>query len=226
LTVSLEFSEAWSSTYPQAAIGLLAMGNVRNSAPSPILQARLQSVEAEVRGRHAGQSRRDLETLPALRAYIEHYRRFSKSYHVLLQLESVAFRGRPLAAGESLVGAMFAAEIDTYLLTAGHDLDRLGPPLIADVTEAGEQYVGLGGRMIEVKSGDMSIRDQNGIISSVLYGPDERTRLTPETHSVLFTTYAPGGISHSDVERHLREIDALVRVDSPEATTLLLRIAR
>lgn len=147
------------------------MTSVRNPAPGADLRARLQSVEARVHARYTGQSRRDLETLAGLRPYIEHYRRFGKTYHVLLQLESVAFRGRPLAASELLVSAMFAAEIDTLLLNAGHDLDAFHPPLIADVTQLGERYIGIGGKTIEVKPGDMSIRDREGILSTVLYGP-------------------------------------------------------
>ena len=218
----LEFSEAWKAAYPGAAVGLLEMTSVRNPAPGEGLQASLRSVAATVRERHAGRSRPDLEDLSAVRPYIEHYRRFGKTYHVLLQLESVAFRGRPLAANQSLVGAMFAAEIDNLLLTAGHDLGAVRPPLVADVTRPGEQYVGIGGKTIEVKPGDLSIRDGAGILSTVIYGPDHRTRLHPETGSVLFTTYAPAGISEAELEGHLRGIEALVLAESPSATTTLI----
>ena len=114
---------------------------------------------------------------------------------------------------------MFAAEIESSLLTAGHDLDAVEPPLTADVTRAGERYIGIGERPIEVKPGDMSIRDAKGILSTVLYGPDQRTRLRPETRSVLFTVYAPGGIPDADVDRHLRRIESLVRAQSPSAGT-------
>lgn len=221
VTVSLDFADAWMAAFPDAAIGLLVMTAVENAPPGAALQTRLRSIEAAVRARHAGQSRRDLESLPTLRPYFEHYRRFGKTYHVLLQLESVAYRGRAIAASDSLVSAMFAAEMDDMLLTAGHDLDALRMPLTADVTRSGERYVGIGGRTIEVKAGDMSIRDGEGIVSSVIYGPDERTRLLPGTRSVLFTTYAPAGISDSDVERHLRAIEALILAESAMASSQL-----
>jgi DNA/RNA-binding domain of Phe-tRNA-synthetase-like protein len=117
---------------------------------------------------------------------------------------------------------MFAAEIDTHLLTAGHDLAKLEQPLIADVTRQDERYVGIGGKPIEVKAGDLSIRDSQGIVSTVLYGPDQRTRLVAETESVLFTTYAPTGVSDSTVEQHLRGIEKLVRCAFPMARTEVL----
>ena len=202
------------------------MTSVQNTPPSPELMVQLQSMESEVRVRHAGRSRRDLENLPTLRPYIKHYRLFGKTYHVLLQLESVAFRGRSLAASESLVNAMFAAEIDSLLLTAGHDLDAVEPPLTADVTRGGERYIGIGERPIEVKAQDMSIRDAKGILSTVIYGPDQRTRLRPESRSVLFTVYAPGEIPDADVDRHLRRIESLVRGQSPSAGTANIGIRR
>jgi DNA/RNA-binding domain of Phe-tRNA-synthetase-like protein len=70
----------------------------------------------------------------------------------------------------------------------------------------------------------MLIRDQVGIISAVVYGPDQRTRLGPQTRRVLFTTYAPDGIAPDSVTRHLEQLAGLVGLVAPCATTRLLRI--
>lgn len=223
---SLEFTDAWRLAYPGTAVGLLAMTSVRNASPDDGLQVRLRSIEGAVRDRHEGRSRADLERQPAMRPYVEHYRRFGKTYHVLLQLESVAFRGRPLEAEQSLVSAMFAAEIDDLLLTAGHDLAIVRQPLVADVTRRDERYIGISGKDIAVKPGDLSIRDAESILSTVIYGPDHRTRLRGETSSVLFTTYALPGISDADLERHLRGIEVLVRAGCPTADTELIATCR
>jgi len=224
--ITLEFTDAWRSSYPDTAVGLLAMMSVRNASPDDGLRERLRSIEAAVRARHAGRSRADLERQPAMRPYVEHYRRFGKTYHVLLQLESVAFRGRPLVAEQSLVSAMFAAEIDDLLLTAGHDLAIVRPPLVADVTRWDGRYVGITGKDVDVRSGDLSIRDDEDILSTIIYGPDYRTRLQKETSSVLFTTYSLPGISDADVESHLRGIEVLVRARCPTADTELIAICR
>lgn len=56
MTMSLELSKAWGRAYPGAAIGILVMTDVRNSAPGPALQARVRSIEeslrAAIRGSH------------------------------------------------------------------------------------------------------------------------------------------------------------------------------
>jgi DNA/RNA-binding domain of Phe-tRNA-synthetase-like protein len=69
----------------------------------------------------------------------------------------------------------------------------------------------------KLKPDDMLIRDEVGILSSIIYGPDLRTRITPETRAVIFTVYGPPGISADEVDRHLADLEANVRLFSPQA---------
>jgi DNA/RNA-binding domain of Phe-tRNA-synthetase-like protein len=121
--------------------------------------------------------RAQLANLPVVQAYQRHYRVFGQTYHVLRQLESVVVKGKPLSSPSALVLAMFAAELDSLLLTAAHDLDALEPPIVIDASVAGERFVGIGAQEHTLRADDMLMRDDAGIISAVVYGPDRRTRL-------------------------------------------------
>ncbi len=192
------------------------MSGVRNDAPSAVLDEAVRGVEANVRARYAGQQRAYLAALPTIRAYQQHYGAFGQTYHLLGQLESVALKGRPLASpGGVLVTAMFAAEIDHLLLTAGHDVEALSPPLQLDSSRDGERYVGMGGREHLLRAGDMVMRDSVGIISAVLSGPDQRTRVLPSTSRIMYVTYAPVGIASADVRQHLDDVARLVALAAP-----------
>jgi DNA/RNA-binding domain of Phe-tRNA-synthetase-like protein len=208
-------SPAWSLAYPEARVGVLRMTGVRNPESDPALDRLLDETAASLRARHVGATRPDLLARPELAAYAAHYRRFDKTYHVLLQLESVAFKDKPLRSRGVLVAAMFRAELETGLLTAGHDGDRLAGGLTADVVVAGDGYTGIGGREIQAAPGDMCIRDGGGIVSSVVYGPDDRTRLSEETGTAVFTTYAPAGIGRDLLTRQMELIAEGVRVAAP-----------
>ena len=116
------------------------------------------------------------------------------------------------------------AELKNLLLTAGHDLEALQKPLRIDVAEGSERYIGINGQEQKLKRGDMMIVDGQGIISSVLYGPDRRTRITRETRQVLFTVYAPPGIGEQAVDEHLRDIQANVLLVAPEAKVMMLKV--
>lgn len=104
-------SEAWKRAYPGAAVGILAMNDVANPARHKALDARKRKLEQELQERFAGLDRAALKALPAIQAYDAYYRPFKKSYHVLLQLETVALKGRSLPRVAALVEAMFTAEL-------------------------------------------------------------------------------------------------------------------
>ncbi len=215
--MDVHISDAFRSTYPGASVGVLAMDGVENPPEHPALAEHVRRVEESLRRRWAGATRADLVQLPELEAYRAYFKRFGKTYHVQLQLESVALKGKPLRAGSSLVLAMFASELNSRLLTAGHDLSKVEGGITVDVARGGEAYVGIGGRELALQPGDRYIRDEAGILSSVIYGPDDRTRLAPTTQGALFTTYAPAGIAPEAVAGHLADIASGVRLVAPRA---------
>jgi DNA/RNA-binding domain of Phe-tRNA-synthetase-like protein len=208
----------WSERWPGSCVGAMRMSGVANPQSDPALDETLDATAAELRARHAGATRADLLARLELAAYAGYYRAFDKTYHVLLQLESVVLKGKPIRGRGVLVAAMFGAELTDGLLTAGHDASLLDGGLTVDVAVAGDEYVGIGGRPLTAASGDMCIRDGSGIVSSIVHGPDDRTRLGPATTSVVFTTYAPAGVGRDAIERHLHSIAASVRVVYPAAS--------
>ena len=64
----------------------------------------------------------------------------------------------------------------------------------------------------------MSMSDTAGIISVVVYGPDERTCITPDTRNAVFTGYAPPGVDPAAVQPHLEDIRDNLLLVVPDAT--------
>ena len=217
-------SEAWAATYPGALVGVLAMRGALSPESSPELDIRKQDLERSLRSDFGSQSREDLKSHPVLRAYASYYKRFGKTYHVHLQLESVVFKGKPIPRVAALVEAMFMAELKNLLLTAGHDLDAVRGRVSVDVAAGTEGYLTIGGEERSLKPGDMYIRDEEGVLSSVIYGPASRARITPSTKRVLFTVYAPPGIADDRLRAHLHDIKDNVLTIAPQAEVERLEI--
>jgi len=219
-------SENWRSTYPDAALGILAMRKVSNPQSHEALARHKEALERGLRTRYAGYDRERFRTHPVLASYHAYYRRFKKTYHVQLQLESIVLKGKALPQAAALVEAMFMAELKNLMLTAGHDLDELQLPVTLDVAAGHERYVRLNGQEQELKANDMMISDSQGILSSIIYGPDQRTKIMPSTTRVLFTVYGTPGINRPDLRKHLETIQENVIVVSPEAEVELLEVYR
>jgi DNA/RNA-binding domain of Phe-tRNA-synthetase-like protein len=220
----LKISERWKQSYPDACAGVLVLHGVTNGESPPELQKSIQGIEEDLKARYAGWNRAALGELPVMRAYNAYYRRFKKTYHVLLQLESVALKGRSLPRGPALLEVMFSMELKNLLLTAGHDLSSISGTVKLDAAQGDEVYQTLSGESKTLKTGDMFLADEMGVISSVIYGPDGRTRLSPTTQNVLFIIYAPGDISQEAVLRHLEDIRAGVLLASPGAQVEMLKV--
>ena len=217
-------SEAWKASYPAAHAGILVMRGVTNPPQHPDLKSRKQALQAQLRARLAGHDRNAIAALAPIRAYQAYYKPFKKSYHVQLQVESIVFKGKSLPGGAALVEAMFMAEVKNMLLTAGHDLDTLQLPVTLDVASGDESYMLLRGQAQSLKRGDMLMADRGGVISSVLYGPDQRTQIKSDTRNVLFAVYAPAGIDEQAVLQHLDDIQQNVLIVSPQAGVELLQV--
>jgi DNA/RNA-binding domain of Phe-tRNA-synthetase-like protein len=70
----------------------------------------------------------------------------------------------------------------------------------------------------------MFMADAEGVISSVIYGPDRRTRITPETRQVFFGVYAVPGVGNQAVQDHLEDIRSNIMLFTQEAEVELLQV--
>lgn len=217
-------TEKWKQAYPGAFVGVLAMNHVVNPAEHAALDERKAALEAELRAKYAAFDRPALRALPVLQAYHNYYKQFKKSYHVQLQLESVVHKGKSIPRVAALVEAMFMAELEDQMLTAGHDLDVVQTPLRIGVAEGSEQFVRINGQSQTLAAGDMFIADTVGVLSSVVHGPDQRTQITEATTWVLFTVYAPPGIGETAVLTHLQNIQTNVHLIAPQAEVELTAV--
>jgi DNA/RNA-binding domain of Phe-tRNA-synthetase-like protein len=213
--MTISISTKWELQQPEASAGLLVLTNVPNLAEHPGLNKAKEDLEEELRAKYREMDRKSLRAEPTMAAYDAFYRPFRKTYHVQLQLESVVFKDKPIFSPSALVTCMFMAELKTGLLTAAHDFTKLEKPLLADVANGGESYQKLDGSKQELKPGDLFIRDQQGILSSVIYGPDQRTQIKMDTTQAAFTTYAPPGIQPGQVQEQLEILENYVRLFAP-----------
>lgn len=209
--------------YPRALFGSLIIRGVDNTTNIASLVETKTAIEFELRNKFANLTRKDLDHLPNIHPYTRYYKMFGKTYHVRLQLESI-LSGKPIPLVSPLVTSMFLAEIHNHILTAGHDLDVCAIPLEANIGQGNERYTLMSGQTEFVKPKDMYIRDSNGIISSIILGPDQRTKITPKTKNAIYTVYAPEGIEEKMVVRHLQDIADYVLITNSQAQIELLTV--
>jgi DNA/RNA-binding domain of Phe-tRNA-synthetase-like protein len=215
-------TDEWRTTHPGAVIGLLELSGVENNShPSSMLDEHKREVETRLRERCKGFTRQDFLLLPVMSSYNRYYKRFSKTYHVLLQVESIVLKGKDLPDVCPLVDANFTAEVETLVLTAGHDAEKLHGPIIMDVSRQGDHFTQMNGTSKAIPAGDMIMRDAYDVSCSIIYGQDNRSPISSGTSHVLYVAYAPAGVPSETVDAQLLRIEENIRLFSSTATVEL-----
>lgn len=215
LTISISVTEAWKAKHPQALIGILEVSRVDNTVACPELDQRKRVVEVSLRQRYKAFARSDLVCTGVLRDYVRYYKLFEKTYHVQLQLESIVLKGKSLRNVSPLVDANFVSELETLVLTAGHDVAKLRQPLCIDVSRTGDSIVQMDGSVKSMRAGDMVMRDADGISCSIIYGQDNRSAISAQTTHVIYAAYAPPGVSETVVQTQLQGVLNYIRTFAP-----------
>ncbi|MBT3339025.1 MAG: hypothetical protein HN855_08255 [Anaerolineae bacterium] len=224
--IFISAKKAWDETHPEAVIGLLEVSGVENTQKCIPLDDLKRETEVRLREKYGEFTRQALVALPIMAAYKSYYSRFKKTYHVQLQVESIAQKGRKLPNMSPLVDANFVAEVETFILTAGHDVAKLEKPILIDVSREGDQITQMNGEKKPMRTGDMVMRDAGGVSCSIIYGQDNRSFISAETTHVLYVAYAPNGVSPERVERQLEKIEENIHLFSPNAVVEQKRLLK
>lgn len=215
--LSISATDDWRAAHPGAVIGLLELSAVDTTGAPYRLDERKRATEGRLREIYKGFSRQDFASLPVMSGYVQYYKKFGKTYHVQLQLESIVLKGKNLPNVSPLVDANFVAEVETLVLTAGHDVEKLRGPVLMDVSRDGDQMTQMGGALKPLRAGDMIMRDAQGVCCSIIYGQDHRSPISQATAHVLYVAYAPAGVPADAVRAQLAKIEENVRSFAPAA---------
>ena len=215
--LTITATPAWFTAFPGATIGLLEVSGLNNTQPSAALDAQKRATETRLRETYQGFQRPQLLALPVMAAYGRYYKRFNKTYHVQLQVESILLKGKALPNVSPLVDSNFIAEVETFILTAGHDVARLQEPITIDLSHEGDVLSHMKGGDKALPPGDMLMRDAHGVCCTIIYGQDDTSPITPQTTHVLYVAYAPPGVPSDSVDLQLRRITDNLRLISSTA---------
>ncbi len=222
--MQIEVTNRWHNNFPDGHVGILLMEGVDNTQPAPTLDIHKREMEKTLRSKYADFSRKELIEINPLNAYRTYYKKFNKTYHVQLQLESIVLKGKSLPNVSPLVDATFAAELETLVLTASHDVDLLEGPLTIDATQGTEQFTQMNGTTRTLKPNDMMMQDAKGVICTIIYGQDNRTPISAKTTRALYVAYAPPGVPATLVQQQLDAIRDNILLFAPEASTEMVKI--
>ena len=196
----IELSPSLKTIYSSIKFGSLIIHNVQNGKKSKVLEEQKRNLERMIQ-----QNSMEPNQDKLIQNYNVFFNRWGKTYPIEFQIKTIKSGGK-FPQVSVLVDCMFLAELQNHILTSGHDLDLIHGKLVFDITKGDEQYLKLNGKEQELKKDDIILKDEKGILASVLYGPARRTSIIPETKNALFFAWCPYGMDKELIVNHLNKI--------------------
>ena len=118
----IEFSPESAAAYAGCVVGYVGVEFEAPPGLTDELEAKITRREQDFVSHYGESSGAELEALPVLSDYVRHFKRFKKSYHVLLQLVSAA-EGKSIPRVSPLVSIMLTSELSTLVAYAVPGVD-------------------------------------------------------------------------------------------------------
>jgi DNA/RNA-binding domain of Phe-tRNA-synthetase-like protein len=186
-------SPAYISQYPDVAFGLTLITGCTNHFNPYGFDQHKRKLLRKMRKR---------ETLADITERVEIYDRFFQSFGYPCPLPK--HLKRTVNSGfhryNIMVDTHFMAEMCAGILVAVTDFDCFDGALTLDLAESGETCLGMGGRDMVMKAGEIVLRDESDIVCVLCQGADEKTRVSEDTTNVLYYAYAVPDIDREYIE--------------------------
>ena len=204
----IKISPSVKSTFPESKFGMMIVKGLCSPIERAVMDNIIATEIEQMKSNNSGYERKPAMTKEPLCHYAAYYKRYNKTYHVLGQLESVLLKGKSIPPVGIPVEAMFLAEVKNLLLTAGHDLEMIEGDLTVNIATEPLNYRGISGKEQQLLKNDLYLSDEKGILSSIMTGPDYRTRITESTQNALYFVYGVEGVTGPLILSHLKTISS------------------
>lgn len=186
--------------YPEAIFGSLIVRKIPNRKIHKALEERKRSSERQIK-----EEQGEVKLDRMVQMFNSYFKMWNKTYPIEYQINTIK-RGGRFPQVSVLVDSMFVAELNSRILTSGHDLDEIRGNLTFDISSGGERYLKINGQEQELKKNDVILSDSEGLLACILYGPARRTSMTLKTKNVLYFAWCPYRMDERLITAHLNEI--------------------
>ena len=162
----------------------------------------------------------DRKALFGENVYFRFFKKFKKTYPVMMQLESFLLKGRPFPMENPVTAIPFLVELETQILSGTHDVDDVHGTVRLFAGTEKAPFAGMRGEEVHTYPGDFCARDDEGIIFSMIAGADARTCAKPGSRHVFYPVFGVTGQPAGEIAAVLDRLEEYVRTLAPEAETV------
>lgn len=159
----------------------------------------------------------DRETWFRQDPYFRYFRKFKKTYPVMMQVESFLLKGRPFPEGKYINAVAFLTELKTRILMGTHDAERVEGDIVIYTETEKVPFPSIHGSEGHSYPGDTTGRDDAGVIISMIAGADSRTCLQEDSKHVLYLVFGTPATSAEVLDECLDQVELYAKTLAPSS---------
>lgn len=218
-------SEKLKSLYPNTYFGILKVKNFNPTNFEGFNIVKQNEIE-KISPSFENYLRADFVKTEPINYYVNFFKKFKKTYVVLLQMESIFVKKYVFPKTNPAIQALFLTELKHGVLAAACDMDKMNEPFSLEVADGEETYIGMEGKLTTLKRGDIYLRDADGIVVSIIYGQDLRTRVADDTKNIMFIVKGVEGVSSDIINSALTDLSYYINEFDKSAEIFELQTIR
>ena len=150
--------------------------------------------------------------------YVRFFKKFKKTFPVMLQFESAVLKDRPFPAFNPIAEVAFLLEITACVLSGAHDISCIDGDLTLYLATEKEDFEGIR-ETLHTYPNDFCARDNNGIIFSLIAGTDKRTSAKPDSTKVMYPLFGTPDMDTAVMETAFTTLKRYIHTLAPDAQT-------
>ena len=158
----------------------------------------------------------DRKTVWGENPYYRFFKKFKKTYPVMLQFESIVFKDRPFPQFNAISEIAFLLEITTFVLSGAHDADCIDGDVKIYLADKKEDFEGMR-ETLHTYPGDLCAKDNSGIIFSEIAGTDKRTCARPDSTSVIYPVFSVPDMDIAEISTAIETLKKYILTLAPDA---------
>lgn len=199
--------------YPYAKFFAVLAHNFTNQKSNPHLEKEKEKIYKEIR------KIKDAKLIKRINEHKTFHEKFGRSYPIEFQVNSIR-EGKDIPTEFVLKDVLFINEMRHYCIISGHDVESLNGDLIFDLSMGTEHYIKINDKPQALKNGDIILKAQEKVITSLLYGPDSSTKITEKTKDCLYLFWFSSPISKAEFDKTITEFKESLRVISDKGSKI------
>lgn len=173
-------------------------------------------VDSEITALKSEHSCYDRKAVWGENPYVRFFKKFKKTFPVMLQFESVVLKDRPFPSFNPVAEVAFLLEITNKVLSGAHDINCIDGDVTLYIATEKEDFEGIR-ETLHTYPNDFCARDNSGIIFSLIAGTDSRTSAKPDSTKILYPVFAAPDMDTAVIEKAFETLKKYVLTLAPDA---------